>query len=434
MTNEQKPLRIIELIAENVKRLRAVTIRPNGSTVLIGGQNAQGKSSLLDAIEMALGGAKTIPQEPVRHGARKARIVADLGEIVVERTFTAKGTELVVRNKEGIPQASPQKLLDSLTAKVTFDPFAFSRMDAPKQDELLKKMIGLDFSDLEAARAKVYEKRADVNREVKRLDALVDSTDWHADAPKQVVDVAALMEKIQLHRNAVGSRNTLKAVIDGDRAKLSFHDEQIARLERELVELKTKRAELAADIETRDLALPSEPEPIDAVQEQVRTAEATNAKVRSNADKTRLERDLKARADEAEELTGAIESIDKEKAERLAAAKFPIAGLGFDDSGPTFNEVPLAQASQAERLRLSVAIGAALNPRAKIMLIREGSLLDEKSLALLSEFAEQSGAQCWIERVTGPGGAPGHIIIEDGCVVGEEENGDENQATLANVG
>lgn len=415
MTEEQKPLRIVELRAENVKRLRAVTIRPDGSLVLIGGNNAQGKSSLLDSIEMALSGARSIPPEPVRHGARKARIIADLGEIVVERTFTAKGTELVVKNKDGIPQAGPQKLLDGLTSKVSFDPLAFSRMEPAKQDELLKKMLGLDFSDLEAARAKAYEKRADLNKEVKRLEAVVDSTEWHADAPKELVDVAALTEKMQVHRNAVGARQALAAGIDGKRMRLIEKDERIARLKRELSELEQERATLEATIEAEWAKLPAEPAPIDDVQEQLRTAEARNAKFRSNAEKTRLEKDLKARADEAEELTGAIESIDGEKAKRLAEAKFPIDGLGFDDVGPTFNGVPFQQASQAEQLRVSVAIGVALNPKIRVMLVREGSRLDPNGLALLAKLAEETGSQVWVERVAA--GDPGAVIIEDGAVL-----------------
>ena len=89
-TQNEKPLHVIELRAENIKRLKAITIRPDGAMVIIGGRNAQGKTSTLDALEMALAGGRTIPAEPVRRGERKGRIVVDLGEIVVERTFSAK--------------------------------------------------------------------------------------------------------------------------------------------------------------------------------------------------------------------------------------------------------------------------------------------------------------------------------------------------------
>lgn len=422
MSEEQKPLHIVTLEVSNVKRLRAVAITPKGDTIVIGGRNAQGKSSILDSIEMALGGKRAIPLEPVRHGARKADVDLALGnaqtgeiEFKIERSFGPKGSELVVRGADGVPKASPQKLLDSLCAKVTFDPLAFSRMEPAQQDELLKNMVGLDLSDLKAARDVAYEKRSEVNKEVKRLEAVLKSTAHHPGAPKQPVDIAALNEKLQIHRNAVGSRNTLIALIDKDRAKLGFIDEQIAKLERELAEQRVRREEQVKAIATAEEALPPVPAPADDVQEQLKTAEATNAKVRANAEHERLEKELTAKAKEADEFTDVIADIDGEKAERLAAVKFPIAGLGFDDAGPTFNGVPLAQASQAERLRLSVAIGAALNPRIKVMLIREGSLLDADSLALLAELAKETGAQCWIERVGN--GDEGAIIIEDGSIL-----------------
>jgi len=418
-------VKIVRLEVSNIKRVRAVTIVPKGDVVLVGGANGAGKSSTLDAIEMALSGKKAIPVEPVHHGARRARIVVDLGDIVVERTFDAKGTQLVVRAADGVPQPSPQNLLDSLCSKVCFDPLSFARMEPKKQDELLKKLVGLDFSDLQAARERAFARRADANKDVKRLEAVLDSTESHADAPKELVDVAALTEKMQVHRNLVGARNTLKAQIDGDERGLTFHDESIAKLERELEAARTRRADLVTSIEERRTQLPPEPSSIDDVQEQLRTAETKNAKYRANAEHAKLEKELAAKATEAEELTGAIASIDEEKAGRLAAAKFPIDGLGFDDAGPTFNGVPLAQASQAERLRLSVAIGAALNPKVNIMLIRDGSLLDDKSLQLLEQLAHETGAQCWVERVGTKD--PTAVIIEDGAVL-EEPTAEANGA------
>ena len=51
MTTEQETsLRIISLEAENVKRLKAVRIRPDKTVVMIEGKNEAGKSSVLDAI------------------------------------------------------------------------------------------------------------------------------------------------------------------------------------------------------------------------------------------------------------------------------------------------------------------------------------------------------------------------------------------------
>lgn len=57
-------LKINSFEIENVKRVRAVSLEPteNGLTV-IGGRNGQGKTSVLDALAYALGGASHAPSK-----------------------------------------------------------------------------------------------------------------------------------------------------------------------------------------------------------------------------------------------------------------------------------------------------------------------------------------------------------------------------------
>ena len=53
--------KILKLQAENIKRLKAIEITPEGHVMVVGGKNGQGKSSTLDAIWYALGGAGALP-------------------------------------------------------------------------------------------------------------------------------------------------------------------------------------------------------------------------------------------------------------------------------------------------------------------------------------------------------------------------------------
>ncbi len=89
-------LKIVSLEVDNVKRLHAVHIKPDGGMVIIGGKNGAGKSSVLDAIEMALGGKKSIPRRPVRDGEESAHVVCDLGSLIVRRHFTPDGKTSVI--------------------------------------------------------------------------------------------------------------------------------------------------------------------------------------------------------------------------------------------------------------------------------------------------------------------------------------------------
>ena len=95
-------LKVVSLIAENVKKIRAVEIRPTGELVEITGRNGAGKSSVLDSLWWALAGAKHIQAVPIRKGATKARIRLDLGELTVERRFTGKSARTDGSSSSGI--------------------------------------------------------------------------------------------------------------------------------------------------------------------------------------------------------------------------------------------------------------------------------------------------------------------------------------------
>ena len=111
--------------------------------------------------------------------------------------------------------------------------------------------------------------------------------------------------------------------------------------------------------------------------------------------------------------------MDETKQSTMAATEFPIDGLGMDEDGVVYDELPFAQASSAEALRVSVAIGLAMNPKLKVLLIRDGSLLDEDNLRLVAEMAEKHEAQVWIERVGQ--GEECSVIIEDGRITEEHK-------------
>ena len=138
-------MKIIQLTAENVKRLVAVEIRPDGNMVQITGKNGAGKTSVLDSIWWALSGAKHIQTAPIRKGANQAKIKLDLGEIVVTRTFKREKegdgftTKLEV---VGAVKGTPQGMLDSLLDALAFDPLAFARMDAKAQFRSEERRVG----------------------------------------------------------------------------------------------------------------------------------------------------------------------------------------------------------------------------------------------------------------------------------------------------
>lgn len=417
---EPAPLTIVELRVENVKRLRSVEVRPDGANglVVVGGRNAQGKSSLLDSIEMAIGGGKSIPEEPIRQGERTARIVADLGDLVVERTFTKNKSELVVKNAEGVPQKSPQNLLNSLCSRIAFDPFEFQRKKKEEQAAIIRELVPETAAKIRAVedrRAAAYAERTEANKAAKSVAARLDAMREHRDAPEREVSVSERVEQMQAAHDHYLARSKAQTELENADRAVEAREAEIARLQELLAMAQAgKEKALAEQQGAKDRFDAMAPE-IDtsALREELQGAEETNRKVRENKERALVREELQSAEKHARELSSEIERLEGEKQGLLEEAKLPIPGLGFDDFGPNLNGLPLDQASQAERLRVSIAIGIALNPRIKVMLVRDGSLLDAESTELLAQAARDAEAQVWLERVSEDGEGCS-VVIEDG--------------------
>ncbi|MBN2133639.1 MAG: hypothetical protein JW741_29325, partial [Sedimentisphaerales bacterium] len=151
-----------------------------------------------------------------------------------------------------------------------------------------------------------------------------------------------------------------------------------------------------------------------ATEAEIAAAGTVNVAVRNKKYQRRLANEHAALCKESAALSDSIDQIDADKAALLAEAEWPVPGLGFDEGGVTLNGLPFEQASSAEQLRVSVAMGLAVNPTLRILLIRDGSLLDADGLRMVAELAAERDGQVWIERVGE--GAECSVVIEDGAI------------------
>lgn len=440
-------MKILNLTAENFKILRAVEITPDGSMVTIGGRNGQGKSSILDAIWVALAGRSAAPPKPIREGEEKATIKLDLGDLIVTRTFTekegSKYTDTVkVEDADGRRYPKPQTVLDALLGEIGFDPFDFVQKKPHEQAEILMEMVPLsvDLDELAADDSSDYEKRRDVNRDIKLLEgqlAGIPKEDIPEDAPNRSELVARLGSAADtngaIDREA-RRREDEKKIIDSLVDKNDEVLEEIAELEDRLADLKEQSKNYEADIDKRRAAVKEWPEldekvNTDELRDQLDEADEIAAKRQKQEQRAALVEKLTALREESQGYTDAMEQREKEREAALAEAEMPIEGLGFavDDNGKpivTYEGLPFDedQISTAAALRVSTAIAMAANPQLRVLRIKDGSLLDDDAMALLAEMAEAEDYQLWIERV-GTGGVG--IVIEAGQIK-EMEKGEEN--------
>lgn len=409
-------MKIIELQAENVKRLKAVDITPDGTLQVIGGRNAQGKSSVLDAIWLALGGGKAAKETtlPIRDGETKASVTLDLGDLVVTRSWTQKGTTLKVTSKDGAVYGSPQKMLDELVGRLSFDPLEFTRLSAREQRDALLDLVDLDVDvdALDAERADVFAQRTEVGRQGKAIgDVQVD--DDLPELERSAQDfIARIREAEAQNRRADDAANAYEATtreVEQAEARVDALREQLNEAEGSLY-----AASQRAEMQLKALGMFAKVD-ISPLEDELEGVEELNQKIRANnAARKQAEHKADMRQD-YEILTKKLAALDEQKATALGSASFPVPGLGFDEQGVTFQGVPFSQASSAEQIRVSVAMAMAMNPKLRVLRIKDGSLLDADAMEALRAQVAENDFQLWLEVVTTSteGGA---VIIEDGEV------------------
>ena len=156
---------INEFQAENVKRIRSVKLHPTSTGLtIIGGNNSQGKTSVLDSIAWALGGDKFRPSNPKNEESTIApylKVKLSNG-LIVERK--GKTSSLKVTDPSG--EKAGQQLLDSFISKLALDlPKFMSASDSEKAKTLLNILgIGEQLDALNRQEKQTYNDRTAIGR------------------------------------------------------------------------------------------------------------------------------------------------------------------------------------------------------------------------------------------------------------------------------
>lgn len=425
--DQGRGLRVLELRAENFKRLTAVDITPDPDSpvVVVSGSNGAGKSSVLDALWAAIANSKAAKStpEPIRHGADTARVEVDLGDLRVTRTWTGSGTRLTVTARDGNQYRKPQAVLDRLVGALSLDPVAFLGLRESEQVAQLLALLDLpqDPADLDRRRSEVYEARTEVGREVRRLAAQLEGMPEDLDAPVEEMSIGQALADLEAARTVVYAHEEQQRSASARAERVASIDEEITALTARIQDLTAERDrvdvarwEILNEAITAAGTLPD----LDALTARIQDLEALNARARAASARRRTETDHAAVAARWETMTSEIGCLDETKASLLAEANMPLPGLGFDElgAGITYQGVPLRQCSSSEQIRVSAAIAMAGNPDLRVMRIQDGSLLDGESMRAVEDLARDAGWQVWIERVDDTGQVG--VVIEDGAVAG----------------
>jgi chromosome segregation ATPase len=463
--NMENAIKITRLQLENVKRVKCVNLTPeaNGLTV-IGGNNGQGKTSVLDGLAYLLGGEKYRPSKLQRDGAMNpAELRVELSNgLVVERK--GKNASLTVTDPSG--KKHGQALLDSFRDELSINLPKFLNASGKEKAKTLLAILGIgdQLAKLDDEEAKTYEERTIIGREADRKGAYAAELPWHNDAPSAHIAVSELVAQLQ----AVNSRNAERenrrnanraknieaeqatatalaqvarleniekhATAEREKAQAEYvravnaaeiaRNDRIAQIasglqrEKDTTEAaKTKASELAAD--ALKIQHVEENETTETITEQINNAETVNAKITTNAAKKRALDDARLAADEYSNYTARIESIRARRMALLDGANLPLPGLSVSGGDLTFNGRAWDCMAQSEQIRVAVAIVRRLKPECGFVLMDGLEALDTAQLAELSAWMIGEGMQGISTRVST--GDECTIVIEDGTVKSEEK-------------
>lgn len=409
-------VKIMALEAENVKRIKAVALTPlpTGLT-LVGGNNNQGKTSVLDALAWALGGDRFRPDAAQRDGAlAPAHLKVTLSNgVVVERK--GKNASLTVTDPTG--RRSGQQLLNAFVEPLALDlPRFMDATDKEKADILLRIIgIGTELHARDLEIKALYDKRTFTGQLASQKKHFAEELLSYPDAPEQPVSASDLIRQQQdiLARNGENQRK--RAQLTSLEEKTQLLAQRVQALTRDLEAAEHALSAAQDDLQdARKSAEQLQDESTAALEASIRDIEETNRKVRANLEKARAEDEAAQYTAEYDQLT---EAIAQKRADRMAllnGADLPLPGLGVEDGTLTYNGKHWRDMSGSDQLRVAAAIVRRLNPDCGFVLLDKLEQMDMDTLRSFAAWLEAEGLQAIATRVST--GSECQIIIEDGMV------------------
>ena len=427
-------IKINKLEIENVKRVKAVKLEPSQSGLtIVGGNNNQGKTSVLDSIAWALGGAAYKPSKAERDGSvtpPHLHVVLSNG-LVVERK--GKNSDLKVTDPKG--QKAGQQLLDSFVEKLALDlPKFMEASDTEKANTLLNIIgVGSQLKELEQQEKEIYNERLAIGRIADQKAKFAKEQEYFPDAPKDLISASTLIQQQQeiLARNGENQKKRDRL------SEITFEKHRIfdeaQRLEEQIKSLQERLDERKKAYENvvKDEAIAMktvnelQDESTEELEKSLADIEEINRKVRINLDKDRAEDDAREYQVQYDSLTGKLNDVRKQKTELLNDANLPLPELTVDDGKLLYKGQQWDNMSGSDRLKVATAIVRKLKPDCGFVLMDKLEQMDMITLKEFSEWLEKEDLQVIATRVST--GEECSIIIEDGYAKGSEEKVETKQ-------
>lgn len=402
-------MKVKKIKVHNVKAIADQELDLNGATVIVMGGNNKGKSTLLRALKDRL--LKIKPDEIVKKGETDGLYVMEFtsGDRIEWEvtTKTKAGEKLTLISKDGTKTSAITDIIKWFGPS-DFDIDKFFYMQPAQQRKALEKLLGVDLSAIDEQYAKAVQERRDANRDVERIEAMyagkyADDTLPKVPLPvdhleKQLLSVELVQER---YDSAVEEETRLEA--------------QLAQLKAQMDRINTRLGEIDEFL-TEPANKPKSVEEIESIKRQIGLTKETNLKIQENNKMSEQLIELEKLREVAHHKEMAVQDITAKRDALIRESKLP-AGFSFGDEGILYNGLPLTREQLSSSAIYIAALKlASLNLGNVRMLHFDASMLDNKSLMEVRDWAESQDLQLGIEIVERDGSDIRYEIIEDDWV------------------
>ena len=417
-------VKITSFEAENVKRIKAVQFTPSeDGLTIIGGKNANGKTSVLDSIVYALGGEKYRPKNFNRDGSAvpgKIRIELSNG-LIVERS--GKNATLKVTDPTG--RKAGQKLLNEFIEPLALNLPKFLNASDKEKSETLLQIIGVgeELAELDKQENLIYSERTLVGRDADKKAKLAEALEYYPDAPEELVSASELIKQQQEILAKNGRNEEFRQKANDLEKKEALAWEKVTLAQAELEKAQTRLEELKKEFnevsEAKEAAFfdasKLEDESTAEIEESIANIEEINRRVRANLTKANAIDEAEQLRNEYSKMTDKLEEVRNKRKALLDSADLPLEGLSVNEGALVYKGQQWSDMSSAEQLIVATAIVRKLNPECGFVLMDKLEQMDTDTLAEFGSWLEAEGLQVIATRVST--GEECSIIIEDGTVV-----------------
>lgn len=411
-TNPQGPdkpdMVIYRLTAKNFLGLEAADMRfdETNRLVTIGGKNGAGKSSALAVLDHILLGPDRKAKKIVHEGADAYLCELEFGtktiRYIAQRTGTTKknGGLMITRADDGSQLQTPTLFLEEILGATFVDPMEFVLMQPIEHRNTVADMIELDTSEIDREIEASRDKAKFVETQLTMIEGRVKGMKEHEDAPKERPTVGGLAERLAEAKEHNRKIDGARQMVNEGKAALNEAVQHIADLQAQLKRAVERKEAVQVALAGYEEAVKAPLADEVSIQAEIDGIEEAQRKFDENQAVLAARKEWSDKKKEGVAAKQALEKLTEQKKQMLTEVKFPVEGLGFDETGLTYKGVPYYQCSDAEKLRVAMEISIAKYGRLKPIRIKNGSLLDDDTLKVVAQIAEEAGAQVFVETVS----------------------------------